>query len=83
MVGLPTSVPFSGDVPLLLRETPTPTCSYLTGADSINSNSKRRIRQCREYFDKVFEQESTATLLRWMQLVEEAKVTEFHVTGKA
>ena len=54
-----------------------------TGADSINSNSKRRIRQCREYFDKVFEQESTETLLRWMQLVEEAKVTEFHVTGKA
>lgn len=53
------------------------------GADSINSNSKRRIRQCREYFDKVFEQESTETLLRWMQLVEEAKVTEFHVTGKA
>lgn len=53
------------------------------GADCINSNSKRRIRQCREYFDKIFEQESTETLLRWMRLVEEAKVTEFHVTGKA
>lgn len=35
MVGLPTSVPFSGDVPLLLREAPTPKCSYLTGAESI------------------------------------------------
>ena len=53
------------------------------GADSINSNSKRRIRECREYFDKIFADESTETLLRWMQLVEEAKVTEFHVTGKA
>lgn len=54
-----------------------------SGPDSINSNSKRRIRECREYFDKVFEGESTETLLRWMQLVEDAKVTEFHVTGKA
>lgn len=51
--------------------------------DSLDSNSKRRIHQCREYFDKVFEQEKTDILRRWLQLVEEAKVTEFHVTGKA
>lgn len=53
------------------------------GDDCIDSNSKRRIRECRKFFDKVFEQEETETLLRWMKLVEGAKVTEFHVTGKA
>ena len=53
------------------------------GEDCIDSNSKRRIRECRIFFDKIFEQEKTKTLLKWMQLVEEAKVTEFHVTGKA
>lgn len=53
------------------------------GEDAINSNSKRRIRQCREYFDNVFRSESTDTLLHWMKLVENAKVTEYHVSGKA
>lgn len=53
------------------------------GEDIIDSKSKRRIRQCREYFDRTFREETTETLLHWMKLVEEAKVTEFHVTGKA
>ena len=38
MVGLPTSVPFSGDVPLLLREAPTLKSSYLTEE---NANFKK------------------------------------------
>ena len=34
MVSRPTSIPFSGDVPLSLRETPIPCCSILTEADA-------------------------------------------------
>lgn len=37
MVGRPTSIPFSGDVPLSLRETPIPICSILTEA-KLNTN---------------------------------------------
>lgn len=46
----------------------------------LNSPSKRHIRHCREYFDSVLQKESKDTLLKWMELVEKALVTEFHVS---
>lgn len=49
----------------------------------LNSSSKRHIRHCREYFDSVFQKESKDTLLKWMELVEKASVTEFHVSKKS
>ena len=56
MVGLPTSVPSSGDVPLLLRETPTPKCSYLTEAvaniQQIQKTTKKVISKLTKYKNK-------------------------------
>lgn len=49
----------------------------------LNSSSKLHIRHCREYFDSVFEKEELQTLLKWMDLVERASVTEYHVTKKS
>jgi len=45
MVGLPTSVPFSDDVPLLVRETPTPRCSYLTEASANVQQTKATTKE--------------------------------------
>ena len=49
----------------------------------IDTSSKKRIRDCRTYFDSVFEKESKETLLKWLNIVEEATVTEYHVTKKS
>ena len=49
----------------------------------LNSSSKINIRECREYFDSVFEKEDPSTLLHWMDIVEKASVTEFSVSGKS
>ena len=51
--------------------------------EMIDTSSKKRIRDCREYFDSVFEKESKDTLLKWLEIVEEATVTEYHVTKKS
>ena len=49
----------------------------------LDTSSKIRIRDCREYFDAVFEKESNETLLKWLDIVEGATVTEYHVTNKS
>ena len=49
----------------------------------LDTSSKVRIRDCRLYFDKIFEQESKETLLKWLDVVEKATVTEYHVTKKS
>lgn len=48
----------------------------------LDSTSKQRIRECRLYFDSIFDKENKETLLRWKEIVENAKVTEFHVSNK-
>lgn len=50
--------------------------------ESLNSSSKQRIRKCREFFDSVFENEEIETLRKWITLIEDASVTEFHVNKK-
>lgn len=49
----------------------------------LRSSSQKRIRGCRTYFDEVFAKEKKETLLKWIEIIEEAKVTEYHVTKKA
>ena len=51
--------------------------------EKLDTSSKIRIRKCREYFDSVLEKESKETLLEWLKIVEEATVTEFHVSKKS
>lgn len=41
-----------------------------------------RIQEAQALFKKRFKQEDTQTLLRWLQLVEEAVITKYEVTGK-
>ena len=50
--------------------------------EELTSSSQKRIRHCREYFEKVFEGEETVTLLKWTNLIEQANVTEFKVGSK-
>ena len=50
--------------------------------EELTSSSQKRIRHCREYFEKVFEGEDTVTLLKWTNLIEQANVTEFKVGSK-
>jgi len=50
--------------------------------DELKSSSQKRIRHCREFFETVFAQESTQTLLKWTDLLENASVTEFKVGSK-
>ena len=50
--------------------------------EELTSSSQKRIRHCREYFEKVFEGEETAALLKWTNLIEQASVTEFKVGSK-
>lgn len=49
----------------------------------MDTSSKKRIRDCRVYFDSIFEKESKEILLKWLEIVEEATVTEYHVTKKS
>lgn len=49
----------------------------------LDSSSKQRIRECRLYFDSVFDKETKETILRWKDIVENAEVTEFHVSKKS
>lgn len=49
----------------------------------LNSSSKINIRECREYFDSIFEKEGLSTLLLWMAIIENASVTEFSVKSKS
>lgn len=51
--------------------------------EKLDTSSKIRIRKCREYFDSVLEKESKETLLKWLKIVEEATVTEYHVSKKS
>lgn len=51
--------------------------------EKLDTSSKIRIRKCRECFDSVLEKESKETLLEWLKIVEEATVTEFHVSKKS
>ena len=57
-------------------------CSTFIPEKELSSSSQRRIRHCREYFEKVFEGEDTSTLLKWTNLIEHASVTEFKVASK-
>ncbi len=50
--------------------------------EELTSSSQKRIRHCREYFEKVFEGEEVSTLLKWTNLIEQASVTEFKVGSK-
>ncbi len=50
--------------------------------EELKSSSQRRIRHCRDYFETIFSQEDTQTLLKWTNLIEFANVTEFKVASK-
>lgn len=50
--------------------------------EELSSSSQKRIRNCRKYFDKVFEKEETKTLLKWIKLVQESTVTVYKVDSK-
>lgn len=53
-----------------------------TSRETLSSSSQKRIRDCREYFESVFKQETTETLHNWISLIENASVTEFKVSSK-
>ena len=44
--------------------------------------SQKRMQEALALFQKRFKQEDSRTLLRWLQLVEEAHITKYEVTGK-
>lgn len=49
---------------------------------SLESSSQRNIRSCRKTFDETFAKQDTETLIRWLTLVEDAKVTYYEVASK-
>ena len=51
--------------------------------EELKSSSQKRIRECRMYFDTIFSKEKKEALLKWIEIVEEATVTEYRVTRKA
>ena len=53
-----------------------------TPDNELQFSSQRRIRDCRKFFDGVFSNESTDTLLAWKEKVERATVTQYHVYKK-
>lgn len=56
-------------------------CNYIP-EEELMSSSQKRIRHCREYFESVFAQEDIQTLLKWINLIEQANITEFRVGSK-
>ena len=50
--------------------------------EDLKSSSQQRIRHCREFFERVFAAEDTDTLMHWVELIEQASVTEFKVGSK-
>ncbi len=50
--------------------------------EELMSSSQKRLRHCREFFEDVFVHEDTPTLLKWTNLIEQARVTEFKVGSK-
>ena len=54
-----------------------------TAEDGLQYSSRKRIRDCRIFFDSVFSSESFNTLLAWKEKIERATVTQYHVHDKA
>lgn len=55
---------------------------HFLSKEALDSSSKQNIRDCRVYFDKKFREADTATLVHWLGLVENAKVTYYEVSSK-
>lgn len=53
-----------------------------TRDEELRYSSRKRIRDCRIFFDSIFSKESVSTLMAWKEKVERATVTQYHVHKK-
>ena len=56
---------------------------HFLSKEALGSSSKQNIRDCRVCFDKKFHEADTATLVHWLELVEQFKDVENPVWDKA